>query len=404
MVGKSEVLSMSERAILHVDMDAFFAAIEVLDNPELRGKPVVVGGAPEKRGVIAAASYEARKYGVHSAMSSFRAKKLCPQAIFVKPRGRRYMEISNRIFEIFRSYTPLVEPISIDEAFLDVTGCRQLFGDAVMIGRQIKQRILDEVGLVASVGVAPNKFLAKLASDLEKPDGFCIIKEGEAEALLAELPIGRLWGIGKKSQQKMAKLGVHKIGDLFTLSREKLEAHFGIHTSKLLRLAKGIDNRPVVTDREAKSIGAETTFPKDISDSNVLCAHIDRLVERISKRLRKDLFLANTVQLKARYADFTTVTRAITLAAPTCSTKDIQKAARELLLKRLGRKGRSLRLIGVSLSNLVPQEEETGELFRDPAKEQAAKVDRVLDSLQKKFGSKVIRRGPGKPEPPEDED
>jgi DNA polymerase-4 len=395
---------MNERAILHVDMDAFFAAIEVLDNPELRGKPVVVGGAPEKRGVIAAASYEARKYGIHSAMSSFRAAKLCPHAIFMKPRGRRYAEISRRIFDIFRTYTPLVEPISIDEAFLDVTGCQQLFGDAVTIGRQIKDRIRDEVGLVASVGVAPNKFLAKLASDLDKPDGFRIIKENEAEALLAELPVGRLWGIGKKSQQTLAKLGVQKIKDLFTLPREKLEAHFGIHTAKLLALAKGIDNRPVVTDREAKSIGAETTFPKDISETDTLCAHIDRLVERISKSLRKDRFLAHTIQLKARYADFTTVTRAVTLASPTCSTKEIQQAARELLLERLGRKGRPLRLIGVSLSNLVPREEEPGELFEDHTKEQAEKVDRILDALQKKFGSKVIRRGPGKPEAPEEEE
>lgn len=389
---------------MHVDMDAFFAAIEALDAPELRGKPVVVGGEPEERGVVAAASYEARKYGIHSAMSSFRAKKLCPQAIFVKPRRGRYVEISKRIFDIFRSYTPLVEPISIDEAFLDVTGCSRLFGDAVTIGRQIKERILDEVGLVASVGVAPNKFLAKLASDLDKPDGFRIIKEDEAEALLAGLPIGRLWGVGKVSQQALAKMGVHKIGDLFAVHREKLEAHFGIHTAKLLELAKGIDNRPVVTEHEAKSVGAETTFPKDISNTNALRAHLDRLAERVGRNLRQDRLLAHTVHLKARYADFTTVTRAVTLPSPTCSTRDIQKAARNLLLERLGRKGRPLRLIGVSVSNLVSKDEKPGELFQDPAKEQAETVDRVLDALQKKFGPKVIRRGPGKPEPPDDEE
>jgi DNA polymerase-4 len=394
---------MTRRAILHVDMDAFFAAVEVLDNPELRGKPVIVGGTPEERGVVAAASYEVRKYGIHSAMSSFRAKKLCPDAIFIRPRHHRYVEISKSFFAIFRSYTPLVEPISIDEAFLDVTGCRRLFGDPVTIGREIKNRIRDEVGLVASVGVAPNKFLAKLASDLDKPDGFRIIREEEAEALLAGLPIGRLWGVGKVSQKALAGMGVHLIRDLFTVPREKLEAHFGAHTAKLLELARGIDNRPVVTEHEAKSIGAETTFPKDISDAKILCGYIDRLADRVGKSLRQDGLLAHTIHLKARYADFTTATRAVTLPSSTCSTRVIQNKARALLLERLGRKGRPLRLIGVSVSNLVPKEEEPTDLFLDPAKEQAETVDRILDSLQKKFGPKVIRRGPGIPEPEGDE-
>ncbi|MFH1755038.1 MAG: DNA polymerase IV, partial [Candidatus Latescibacterota bacterium] len=264
---------MSERAILHVDMDAFFASIEVLDAPELRGKPVIVGGTPEERGVVAAASYEVRKYGIHSAMSAYRAKKLCPHAVFIKPRMSRYVEVSRSIFDIFRCYTPLVEPISIDEAFLDVTGSRRLFGDAVSIGRQIKKRILDEVRLVASVGVAPNKFLAKLASDLDKPNGFCIITEGEAENLLAGLPVSRLWGIGKVSQQALARIGVVTIQDLFSVPKEQLEAHFGVHTAKLLDLARGIDYRPVMVDSETKSIGAENTFPKDISDTKALLAH-----------------------------------------------------------------------------------------------------------------------------------
>jgi len=404
MVALIEVFAMMEPAILHVDMDAFFAAVEVLDDPELRGKPVVVGGEPEERGVVAAASYEARKYGIHSAMSSYRARKLCPQAIFIKPRRHRYVEISNGIFEIFHSYTPLVEPISIDEAFLDVTGSRHLFGDAVTIGHQIKKRIREEMGLVASVGVAPNKFLAKLASDLDKPDGFRIIREEEAEALLAGLPVGRLWGVGKVSQKALAGMGVHLIKDLFSVPREKLEAHFGSHTAKLLELARGIDDRPVITDREAKSIGAETTFRKDISDTRMLCGYIDRLVDRIGKGLRQDHLLAHTIQLKARYANFETVTRAMTLPAPTCSTKDIREAARALLLERLGRNDRPLRLIGVSLSNLIPKTEEPPELFRDPAKEQAETVDHILDALQKKFGPKVIRRGMGSPEPEDEED
>ncbi len=389
---------MPSRAILHVDMDAFFASVEVLDDPSLRGRPVIVGGTPEERGVVAAASYEVRKYGVHSAMSAFRAKKLCPHAVFIKPRRRRYVEISKRIFNIFDAYTPLVEPISIDEAFLDVTGSQQLFGEAVDIGRSIKSRIREEIGLIASVGVAPNKFLAKLASDLDKPDGFKVIKAEEAEALLAELPVSRLWGVGKVTQKTFAGLGIVKIKDLLGYPRDELEAHFGSNVDRLLDLARGIDDRPVVTESEAKSIGAETTFAKDIAEMEILSARLDNLAERVAKGLRKDGLLAYTINLKARYPDFTTVTRALTLPSPTCSTREIQKAARELLAKRLERKGRPLRLIGVSVSNLVHPEVNSPQLFPDESNTRAEKMDHLLDTLQTKFGSRVIRRGMGKSE------
>jgi len=385
------------RSILHVDMDAFFASVEVLDAPELAGQPIIVGGLPKQRGVVAAASYEVRKFGVHSAMSSYRAMQLCPDAIIIRPRQSRYIEISKRIFNIFMAYTPLVEPISIDEAFLDVTGSERLFGRAVDIGRTIKSRIKSEIGLVASVGVAPNKFLAKLASDLDKPDGFRIIETGEAESLLAELPVSRLWGVGKVTQKTLAELGILKIKDLLAYPRDRLQARLGNPMEKLLELARGIDDRPMVTDRNAKSVGAETTFATDISDADELLLRLNNLADRVAKSLRKDGFLAYTVQLKARYPDFTTVTRAKTFSSPTCSTREIQQAAEELLTVKLGRKDRPLRLIGVSVSNLARPVEDVPELFPDESKTQAERVDHLLDSLQTKFGARVIRRGPGIP-------
>jgi DNA polymerase-4 len=386
-----------KRAILHVDMDAFFASVEVLDAPELAGQPVIVGGRPEQRGVVAAASYEARKFGIHSAMSSYRAVKLCPDVIIIRPRGRRYAEISKRIFNIFKTYTPLVEPISIDEAFMDVTGSEQLFGQAVDIGRTIKNRIKSEIGLVASVGVASNKFLAKLASDMDKPNGFRVIEADKAEALLAELPVSRLWGVGKVTQKTLAELNIIKIKDLLAYPRDRLQQRIGSHLENLLELARGIDDRPVVTDRDAKSHGAETTFATDISDPDELVLQLNHLADRVGKSLREDGSLAYTVNLKARYPDFTTVTRAKTLPSPTCSTREIQLAAEELFTHKLNRLGRPLRLVGVSVSNLVRPEEETPELFPNESKTQAEKVDHLLDSLQTKFGSKVIQRGLGNP-------
>ena len=388
---------MNERAILHVDMDAFYASIEVLERPELRGKPVIVGGPPEVRGVVAAASYEVRKYGVHSAMSSYRAKKLCPEAIFLPPRMGHYVKYSRRVFAIFREYTDLVEPISIDEAFLDVTGSRKLFGAAVDIGRAIKRRIKEETGLTASVGVAPNKFLAKLASDLEKPDGFVVMESRTAAARLAKLPVGRLWGVGRVTQTHLAEQGVHTVKDLLAFPPERLENIVGSYAPRLYQLARGIDKRPVVVGEAAKSIGAENTFATDIADLETLHDLLDALAERTAKRLRHEGYRAHTVQLKARYADFTTVTRAVTLTSTTASTQTIQETARELLDGRLGRKGRALRLLGVSVSNLVRANEEEMDLFPDKIEERREKVDYLLDKLQSKYGSQTIWRGKPRP-------
>lgn len=385
---------MSDRAILHVDMDAFYASIEIRDDPTLRGKPVIVGGLPESRGVVAAASYEVRKYGVHSAMSSYRARKLCPHAIFVPGRMSHYADVSKQIFAILRSYTPLVEPLSIDEAFLDVSGSRNLFGSAVDIGRAIKKRIRTETELTASVGVAPNKFLAKLASDMEKPDGLVVVKADRAAALLADLPVGKIWGIGKVAQKSLDAIGVRTVREMLDCPRERLDGVFGSSTGRLLELAQGIDERPVVVGEAAKSIGAETTFAKDISDEADLRIYLTTLMARVARRLRKSGYRTQTVQLKARYADFKTVTRAVTLPEPTTSTEVLQHAVRNLFECRLGRKGRALRLIGTSVSSLTSAVDSEPMLFPDGKLERQEKLDTVVDSLQDKYGSKTIWRGP----------
>jgi DNA polymerase-4 len=385
--------SFPDRAIIHVDMDAFYASVEVMDNPELAGLPVIVGGEAEERGVVAAASYEARVFGVHSAMSSYRARKLCPQAVFVRPRMMRYVELSRAVRAVLDSFTPLVEPISIDEAFLDVSGCRRLFGTPEEIGRTIKQRIRDEVGLVASVGVAPNKFLAKLASDLDKPDGFTVIPAAEARERLAPLPVGRLWGVGKVAQKSLAKVGIHTVGDITRMPLSQLDKLVGSWAPRLKQLAVGDDDRPVVPEQEAKSISAETTFVKDIGDEDELRHVLDTLVERVARRVRSSGLVGYTVQLKARYADFTTVTRAMTLSGPTAQTPAIRDAARELLSVRLGRKGRPLRLIGIGVSHFVRREELPPLLFRDATEEKHDVVDEVVDQLQDRFGHDAIHRG-----------
>jgi DNA polymerase-4 len=381
------------RAILHVDMDAFFASVETLDDPTLRGKPVIVGGRPESRGVVAAASYEARAFGIHSAMSSRRAVQLCPHAVFLAPRGARYAEISRHVFAILESFTPLVEPLSIDEAFLDVTGCRRLFGPPEAIGHAIKHRIREEIGLVASVGVAPNKFLAKLASDMEKPDGFVVIPADRAANLLADLPVSRIWGVGKVGRQALARLDIHTFRDLRDAPGDLIARHFGLSAEHLLQLAWGRDERPVVPDSDAKSVGAETTFAADIADAAELRRQLDRLVDRVARRLRRHGLRAQTIHLKARYPDFTTVTRAATLETATCSTSIVRRTARDLLERRLERAGRSLRLIGVSVSGLTTGDAGQPDLFPDAAAERSERLDRLVDRLRDKHGPATITLG-----------
>jgi len=382
---------VSARAILHVDMDAFYAAVEVLDQPALAGRPVIVGGTPEGRGVVAAASYEARRYGVHSAMPAAQAIRRCPHGVFLRPRMERYLEVSEQVFAIFRDYTPLVEPLSIDEAFLDVTGSTRLFGPGEAIGRALKARIRREVGLTASVGVASNKFLAKLASELEKPDGFVVIRPDEITARLDGLPVGKLWGVGQVTERELNRQGIRTIGDLRRAPRELLRARLGDHADHLVALAARRDERPVVPVHEAKSIGNALTFAEDIADPDALQDILDHLAEKVAWRLRRHGLRGRTVTLKARDPDFTTHTRSQTLPQPTQSTVEIRAVARELLNLRLDRRGRPLRLLGVTVSQF-DEPSAQGALFADPAAARDEALDRVVDRVNDRFG-KVLRRG-----------
>ena len=382
-----------ERAVLHVDMDAFYASVEVLDDPSLHGRPVIVGGTPEGRGVVSAASYEARRFGVRSAMSAGRARQLCPEGVFLRPRPDRYFEVSGVIMALLRGYTPLVEPLSIDEAFLDVSGCRRLLGPPPVIAADIKARVKAETGLTASVGVAANKFLAKLASDLEKPDGLVVIEPDQGRERIAGLEIERLWGVGRVASGQFRAAGIERIGDLLLRDPRDLEARFGPHVHDLVALAAGRDDRPVVPVHEARSVGNELTFAEDIGDAEQLRAVCDGLADKVSRRLRADNLRARTIVLKARYPDFTTVTRSLTLPEATDGGVEIRDAARELLEARLGRGRRLLRLVGVTAANLEngPATGQ-GSLFGEPGRERNRRLDRVLDEVSGRFGP-LLRRG-----------
>jgi len=274
------------RSILHLDLDAFYASVEVLDRPELRGKPVIVGG-DERRGVVAAASYEARRFGVHSAMPTATAKRLCPKGIFLPVRMSRYGEMSDTVFAIYRRFSPLVEPLSIDEAFLDVTGCERLFGSAKEVARKIKAAVREETGLTVSAGVAPNKFLAKIASDLGKPDGLTVVPLGGEHDFLDPLPVGKLWGVGKVTEEALLGRGIRTIGDLRRSSRETLVRTFGAHGEHLHELSHGLDDRPVETEREAKSVGHEDTYDHDLRDRGAMRRELLSLADRVSSRERR---------------------------------------------------------------------------------------------------------------------
>ena len=381
--------------ILHVDMDAFYASVEELDDPGLVGQPVVVGGTPDGRGVVAAANYAARHYGIHSAMPAARARRLCPHAVFIRSRMDRYVEVSVELRGIFARYTPLVEPLSLDEAFLDVTSSLRLFGDGLAIARRIKEEIREELGLVASVGVAPNKFLAKLASDLDKPDGLVVVPTDAIEAFLEPLPVSRLWGVGKVSNRDLAAMGVHTIGDLRRLPEDLLVSRFARTAAHLLRLARGIDDRRVVPDRDAKSISHETTFAIDIDDAEVLRSWLLELTEQVATRLRRQGLRGRTVLIKVRYADFHTVTRSESLDAPSNVTRELYLTAVRLLQAQLARSPQPVRLLGMGASVVTGEELEQGQLFEAEAREQQRRIDTVVDSIKSRFGHRALRRGGG---------
>lgn len=383
--------------ILHVDMDAFYCSVEERDNPALVGKPVIVGGTPEGRGVVAAANYEARKYGVHSAMASARAYRLCPHAIVIRPRIDFYAEVSHQIREIFAQFTPIIEPLSLDEAFLDATGSESLFGSSADIGRGVKQQIRAELQLVASVGIAPNKFLAKIASDVRKPDGFVVVERSDVQAFLDPLPVGRIWGVGKVTGRAFEKLGITTIGQLRNLSLDSLNELFGASGEHYWNLARGIDNRPVVPDREAKSISHETTFAEDIADMDVLRAWLVDLVEQVARRLRHHDLRGRTVDIKVRFTDFTTISRSLTLGESTHATQELLDAGLELLNNRLPPRHLPVRLLGFGVNHLDGSGRTQQHLFDQSDRERRRELDTVADQIAAKFGKRAIRRGAGLP-------
>jgi DNA polymerase-4 len=381
------------RSILHVDMDAFFASIEQLDDPQLRGKPVLVGH-DGPRGVVAAASYEARKYDCHSAQPMAIAKRRCPHAIIVPVRFARYREVSQRMFAILDDFSPLVEPLSVDEAFVDLTGSEKLLGDAASVAVRIRQRIAGELSLTASIGVAPNKFLAKLASDLRKPDGLVLVPHDKIDELLLPLPVGKLWGVGPVTVKKLATYGIKTVAHLRAQPMQTLNHLFGGDAEWFLRLANGIDDRAVVPDRQAKSIGQEQTFGTDIVIPNAVRTVMFEQVEQVARRLRRHGLCAAGVTIKIRYGEFETVTRSTTLAEPSDATMQIWNAARELFDRWCAAGFRPVRLIGVSAHSLTRGQPQPT-MFVDPQTARQQAVDAVTDRIAKKFGSQSIRRGGG---------
>jgi DNA polymerase IV len=382
------------RSILHVDMDAFYASIEQLDHPAHKGKPVIVGADPKGgrgRGVVAACSYEARKFGVHSALPISRAWKLCPQGVYVRPRMDRYVEISRQVMEVFRHYTNLVEPLSIDEAFLDVTGSTALLGPPEQVARSVKTEIHNTTGLTASVGLAPNKFLAKIASDLKKPDALVIVDEKDVANFLRDLPVSRLWGVGPKTAQRIHELGYQTIGELAAVSREEMIRRLGSLGEHLFHLSRGIDDRPVVPDWEPKSIGTETTFDEDTDDREHLLRTILELSDHVAERLRKDGYRAGKVTLKLRYSNFSTHTKQASLDRHLQTGEEIAKIARSLFSQFP--MNRKIRLIGVSAGDLHSDSEPSQQLSLFTDSNDKEKLSHTVDEIKKRFGTDSLHRG-----------
>lgn len=430
------------RWIMHVDMDAFFASIEQLDHPEYKGHPVIVGGL-SSRGVVATCSYEARKFGVHSAMPISRAKKLCPDGVYVYPRMDRYKEVSHQIFSIMKEFTPHIEPLSIDEAFLEVSGMSTMYSGPKALGRAIKDRVFEETGLIISAGLAPNKFLAKLASDLDKPDGLVVIPYGREKEILAPLPIKRIWGVGPRTEKILKTGGFHLMRHIQALSDESsLIPLVGNQARRIWELANGIDDRPVETDRKIQSIGAEETYEEDLTDGSAIELEFRYFANRLSKRLRKRNLLGHTVSIKVRYDDFTTVSRQKRLDTPSDhehvffetalllwnklmqdktskkmkgTKNDIEVLGATTKVKSTNLKSTNLnysssnyggsneiafmdppgpiRLLGLTVSGLDEEVPMQDSLFESPKNETENKLAGVLDSLESKFGETAVMSG-----------
>jgi DNA polymerase-4 len=376
------------RSIIHLDLDAFFASVEELLDPSIAGLPIIVGGSPEGRGVVSSASYAARAYGVHSAMPTSQALRLCPQAIVRHGHRREYASYSRRVMAILAEYTPLLEPISIDEAFLDVTGCEGLFGPADVLAHRLQERILAELGLPSSLGVASNKLVAKIASELAKPRGVRVVPPGEEAAFLAPLPIERLWGVGEVTAGRLHQHGVRTIGELAALPEAQMQALFGSGALGMHRRALGMDSSPVGVETRRKSVSQERTFARDVGDLKVLQRSLLKMSEEVAAQLRKEGDCAHTVVLKMRYPDFTTITRQATLAQPTDLAEPIFMQAAKLLQCEW-KKGTRLRLIGVGATGLSQARQL--DLF-DTHTERLTKLSKAVDEIRDKYGRDAIRR------------
>ncbi len=383
------------RKIMHIDMDAFFAAVEQHDNPVYRGKPVIVGGDPHSRGVVSTCSYEARKFGVHSAMPLREALRRCPQGIFTPVRGWRYAEVSREIMKIMYQYTPLVEPLSLDEAFLDLSGSENLFGPMEQIGREIVGRIKSELGLSASVGLAPNKFLAKLASDLEKPAGFVVITKDNMAEILEKLPVGKLWGVGPKTEAQLFEMGIRTIGMLRRFNPDLLYNKLGDLGRQLYQLSFGIDDRLVVTNEDPKSVGHEITFQNDTDDREFLAGILLCLAEQVARRLRKYNLKGRVITVKIRDSNFKTLTKRVTLGETTDFEEEIYREAYKLANETQWGY-RKVRLIGVSVSGFSEENSEQLGLFNElnqTKDQELGKLHQTVDNLRDRFGEEIILKG-----------
>ena len=378
------------RWILHVDMDAFYASVEQRDHPEYRGKPVIVGGIG-RRGVVSTASYEARKFGVHSALPMETARRRCPQGIFVSGDHEKYAAVSGQIMAILHDFSPLVEPLSLDEAFLDLSGMELLFDSPVNIAREIKRRVFDELQLTISAGLAPNKFLAKMASDLQKPNGLVIVEHGGEQEFLHGLPIEKLWGVGEVTAKSLRASGILTIGQLAQLTESALKPFFGQTATMVYHLVRGMDERPVIPLHETKSIGAEETFPFNLTEADDMRTMLTALADRVGARLRQEKLAAWTITLKLRYGNFQTVTRQRKLASPTQADEIIYRTAWELLAQQPNLSA-GIRLLGISVSHFEPAERSAFSLF-DDREEKGRQLSAVMDKMRQKFGPAALVPG-----------